>query len=165
MVAHKWTTPEQETFLRDNIASFLEHKAAKTKPLFWSRIEREWFEQWPIETSTFKHRRKQNVEQGTPEEIHAKKINSQRQVRHFDNMVCLNLTVVHIALQGLVWVPFEGQASCNRPPGNARPKWQETAPIADPSRIFAQVFRHEDCTIRQGRICCVQERLTKRCQT
>lgn len=44
-----WATPEQETWLREQVPEFLNAKASGTKGLadFWPDTWQGWFEKWP----------------------------------------------------------------------------------------------------------------------
>ncbi|KAG6819303.1 hypothetical protein H0H93_013166 [Arthromyces matolae] len=47
-----WATPEQASWLREKLDLFIDHQKAQKTHTFWPKMEREWFERFPIESHT-----------------------------------------------------------------------------------------------------------------
>ncbi|KAG6835452.1 hypothetical protein H0H93_001320 [Arthromyces matolae] len=47
-----WATPEQAKWLQEKLDSFIDHQKARKTHTFWPKMEREWFDKFPIESRT-----------------------------------------------------------------------------------------------------------------
>ena len=53
MPRRKWTTPEQEEWLKDRLATFIDAQVNKsTTSTFFPEVIRDWREKWPISEPT-----------------------------------------------------------------------------------------------------------------
>ena len=66
MTRRKWTTTEQEEWLKSHLAEFGEAQAKKTSKMFFPMVLKEWKTQWPTPDPTAEEiTRAGNVEKAT----------------------------------------------------------------------------------------------------